>query len=168
MVGQLQDAGNTTTLAHYLSLLESAGLIAGLSKYAGERFRQRASSPKLQVLNAALMTATSHLTFSEAKHDNDYWGRLVESSVGASLANGLMGKNAGLFYWSSRNREVDFVLARGKMLVAVEVKSGRRKATMPGIDAFSKEFRVRRKLLVGAQGVPLEDFLLTPPEEWLK
>jgi len=63
---------------------------------------------------------------------------------------------------------VDFVLARGKVLVALEVKSGRRRATMPGIDAFSKEFRVRRKLLVGTQGVPLEDFLLTPPEEWLK
>lgn len=168
MLGQLQDAGNTTTLAHYLSLFEAAGLIAGLSKYAGERFRQRASSPKLQVLNAALMTATSHLTFSEAKDNSDYWGRLVESSVGASLANGLMGKNAGLFYWSSRNREVDFVLTRGKVLVALEVKSGRRKTTMPGIDAFSKEFRVKRKLLVGPQGVPLKDFLLTPPEEWLK
>lgn len=169
MLGQLQDAGNTTTLAHYLNLLEGAGLIVGLPKYAGQRVRQRASSPKLQVLNTALMTAISHLTLSEARQDTDYWGRLVESAVGATLANGLKGKEIGLFYWSGRNREVDFVLCKGKILVAIEVKSGRRKISLPGgVVALSKEFKVRRKLLVGAQGIPLEEFFLTPPEEWLE
>jgi predicted AAA+ superfamily ATPase len=168
MLGQLQDAGNTITLAHYLNLLEGAGLLAGLHKYAGQRVRQRASSPKLQILNTALMTATSKLSLAEAKQDTDYWGRLVESTVGAALANGVMGKNIQLFYWSSRNREVDFVLCRGKVLVAIEVKSGRRKATMPGIDAFSSEFRVKRKLLVGFQGISLEEFLSAPPEKWVE
>ncbi len=169
MLGQLQDAGNTTTLAHYLNLLEGAGLVVGLPKYAGQRVRQRASSPKLQVLNTALMTAISHLTLSEAQQDTDYWGRLAESAVGATLANGLKGKGIDLFYWSSRNREVDFVLCKGKILVAIEVKSGRRKTSLPGgVDALSKEFKVRRKLLVGAQGIPLEEFFLAPPEEWLE
>jgi predicted AAA+ superfamily ATPase len=167
MLGQLQDAGNTTTLAHYLNLLEGAGLLAGLSKYAGQRVRQRASSPKLLVLNTALMTAQSQLNLKEAKQDNDFWGRLVESAIGAALMNGLRGENIELFYWSSRNREVDFVLSRGKSLVALEVKSGRREVTLPGIEAFSKEFRVKKKLLVGAQGIPVEDFLLTPPPKWL-
>ena len=60
---QLQDAGNTVTLAHYLQLLHGAGLVAGLSKYAGGQIRQRGSSPKLIVLNNALMTATSFLDF---------------------------------------------------------------------------------------------------------
>ena len=168
MLGQLQDTGNTTTLAHYLSLLESARLIAGLSKYAGQRFRQRASSPKLQALNTALITAQSPLNFKEAKQDTGFWGRLVESCVGATLFNSLKGENIDLFYWASRNREVDFVLSRGKELAALEVKSGRRKTALPGITAFSKEFPVTRKLLVGAQGIEVSDFLLTPPARWLQ
>lgn len=167
MLGQLQDAGNTTTLAHYLNLIEGAGLLAGLSKYAGQRVRQRASSPKLLVLNTALMTAQSQLSLGEAKQDTEFWGRLVESAIGAALMNGLRGENIELFYWSSRNREVDFVLSRGKSLVALEVKSGRRKVTLPGIEAFSKEFRVEKRLLIGAQGIPVEEFLLTPPPQWL-
>ena len=167
MLGQLQDAGNTTTLAHYLDLLEGAGLLAGLSKYAGQRFRQRASSPKLQVLNTALITSQSLLSLEDAKQDKDFWGRLVESSIGASLMNGIKGESIELFYWSSRNREVDFILSGGENLVAIEVKSGRRKVTLPGIETFSKEFPVKKKLLVGAQGIPIADFLSTPPVEWL-
>lgn len=167
MLGQLQDAGNTTTLAHYLNLLEGAGLVTGLQKYAGQRVRARGSSPKLQVLNTALMTAPWFRSFKDVKQDTDFWGRLVESAVGATLANGLKGKPGDLFYWSGRNCEVDFVLSRGKQLTAIEVKSGRKKTGLPGIVAFSKEFDVKRKLLVGAQGIKLEEFLLTPVEEWL-
>ena len=167
MLGQLQDAGNTTTLAHYLNLLQGAGLLMGLPKYAGQIIRRRASSPKLQVLNTALMTAPSQLSQDEAKSDPEYWGRLVESAIGAALVNGLKGTQAELFYWSSRNREVDFVLQRGENLVAIEVKSNLRKTSLPGIEAFSKEFRVKRKLLVGAQGIPLQEFFVTPPEKWL-
>jgi len=164
MLGQLQDAGNTTTLAHYLDLLQSAGLMTGLSKYAGQRVRQRASSPKLLVLNTALMSASGPDKMAEAKQDPDYWGRLVESAVGSSLANGIKGKNIELFYWSSRNREVDYVLSRKNERVAIEVKSGRKKGSLPGIAAFSEEFKVKRKLLVGPQGMPLNEFLLIPPE----
>ena len=167
MLGQLQDAGNTTTLAHYLNLLQGAGLLTGLPKYAGQIIRRRASSPKLQVLNTALMTAPSQLTLNEAKSNSEYWGRLVESAVGAALVNGLKGTRTELFYWSSRNREVDFVLQRGDNLVAIEVKSSLQKMSFPGIEAFSKEFRVKRKLLVGAQGITLREFLLTPPEKWV-
>lgn len=167
MLGQLHDAGNTTTLAHYLNLLEGAGLLVGLPKYAGQKVRQRASSPKLQVLNTALMTAPSQLALDEARLDTHTWGRLVESAVGATLANGIRGKNMELFYWAGRNREVDFVLRRGRDLVAIEVKSGRRRTSLPGIEAFSKEFKVKRKLLVGAHGISLQEFLLTAPDKWL-
>jgi len=167
MLGQLHDAGNTTTLAHYLNLLEGAGMLAGLPKYAGQKVRQRASSPKFQVLNTALMTAPSQLTLNEAKQDPEFWGRLMESAVGAALANGIRGKGIELFYWASRNKEVDFVLRRAKNLTVIEVKSGRRKTSLPGVEAFSREFRVKRKLLVGTQGIQLKEFLLTPPEQWL-
>ena len=165
MLGQLQDAGNTTTLAHYLDLLKSAGLLTGLSKYAGQRVRQRASSPKLLVLNTALMSALDPGKMAEAKQEPDHWGRLVESAVGSSLANGIVGKNIELFYWFGRNREVDFVLNRKNELIAIEVKSGRKKGSFPGIEAFSKEFKVKRKLLVGSQGISLDEFFLTAPEE---
>jgi predicted AAA+ superfamily ATPase len=167
MLGQLHDAGNTTTLAHYLTLLEGAGLLAGLPKYASQRVRQRASSPKLQVLNTALITAPSQLTMNEARQDPEFWGRLVESAVGAAIANGIRGKGIELCYWASRNREVDFVLRRAQDLTVIEVKSGRRKTSLPGVEAFSREFRVKRKLLVGAQGIQVKEFLLIPPEQWL-
>jgi predicted AAA+ superfamily ATPase len=166
MVGQLQDAGNTTTLAHYMSLLESAGLVMGLQKYAGQSVRRRASSPKLLVLNTALMTATSGLRIEEARDDSSWWGRLVESSVGAHLANGCRGTDTELYYWQSNNLEVDFVLRRGKKLVGIEVKSGRRKDTLPGMQQFAKEFPVTKKLLVGGDGTALEVFFATPAQEW--
>ena len=168
MLGQLQDAGNTTTLAHYLHLLEDAGLLLGLSKYAGQQVRRRASSPKLLVLNTALMTVLSRRTFPEVKNDPNYWGRLQESAIGATLANGFKGYDTELYYWTHLHREVDFVLCRGRKLIGIEVKSGRQKTSLPGLEAFSKKFKVHKKLLVGAQGIPLRDFLLTPVENWVR
>jgi len=168
MLGQLQDAGNTTTLAHYLNLLEGAGLIMGVQKYAGQKIRRKSSSPKLLALNTGLMAALSTLSFEEAKRHPDFWGRLVESSIGASITNAARGRSFELSYWSSRNKEVDFVLSRGDDVVAIEVKSGRKKGTLPGLEAFSKEFPTKRKLLVGPQGIPLEAFFCLPPEEWFR
>lgn len=168
MLGQLQDAGNTTTLAHYLKLLESAGLLMGIPKYSGQQVRQRGSSPKLLVLNTALMTAPPRLSLGEAKSDSSLWGRLVETAIGAWLANGIQGKGVELSYWSRGNQEVDFVLSQGKKLTAIEVKSGVAKSNLPGMAAFSREFKRTRLLLVGHQGIPLEVFLATPPEEWLE
>jgi predicted AAA+ superfamily ATPase len=168
MLGQLQDAGNTTTLAHYLYLLESAGLLVGLNKYSAQRIRQRSSSPKFQVLNTGLMSALSGLNIEEAQKNTEYWGRLIESSVGASLYNGMSKHEMKLLYWAGRNREVDFILLRGRDVVAIEVKSGRKKLAIPGMEEFSRQFKVKRKLLVGVQGIPLEEFLLVPVEHWFK
>jgi len=168
MLGQLQDAGNTTTLAHYLELLSGAGMVMGLPKYSGGRARQRGSSPKLQVMNTALMTAPSSIPFEQAREDRDFWGRLVESAVGAHLVNALRGTNAEVFYWRERNREVDFVVKSGRVTVAFEVKSGSTKQVFPGMDALGKEFKISRKLLVGGGGIPVEEFLLKPVVEWLR
>jgi len=167
MLGQLHDAGNTTTLAHYLELLQAAGMLAGLHKYAGQKVRQRASSPKFLVLNNALMTALSSLTLETIRQDGEAWGRWVETAVGSTLFNGIIGKGISLFYWQGSNREVDFVLSRGKDIVAIEVKSSRKKDNLPGMEVFSNEFKVKRKLLVGGQGIPMENFFLTPPEQWI-
>lgn len=167
MVGQLQDAGNTTTLAHYLDLLAGAGMLAGLQQYSGRRVRQRGSSPKLLVLNTALMTSHGGRTFWEAREDRDFWGRLVESAVGAHLLNSLAGTRTDVFYWRERGQEVDFVLSRNRRAVAIEVTSGRRKWSLSGLNQFKRKHRSARTLLVGGQGIPLEEFLETPGEEWI-
>jgi hypothetical protein len=164
MIGQLQDVGNTTTLAHYLNLLQGAGLLVGLAKYAGEKVRQRASSPKLLVLNTGLMTATAYGSLQDTRNNPKLWGRLVETAVGASLFNSVIGKNIDLFYWAGRNRELDFVLSRANELIAIEVKTTAHKTRLPGIAEFSKQFPAAKKLLVGNQGITLEEFLLTPVE----
>ncbi len=168
MLGQLDDAGNTTTLAHYLELLHGAGFVAGLSKYAGQAVRRRASSPKLLVLNTALMSALDGRSLPELLNDRDGWGRWVESAVGAWLANSTRGSGIALHYWLDRGREVDFVLARGDKLAAIEVKSGRRRASTPGVEAFASRFPATRQLLVGAQGISVDEFLATPAGHWLR
>ncbi len=167
MIGQLQDAGNTTTLAHYLDLLAGAGLVVGLQKYAGNTARRRASSPKLQVLNTALITAQRELTLKQARQDHTFWGRLVESAVGAHLANAAATGGCETYYWRERNREVDFVVLAGNRLMAIEVKSRRAADSLPGMAAFSNAFRPTRKLLVGGDGIDLETFLSTPVDHWL-
>jgi len=166
MTGQLQDAGNTTTLAHYLDLLASAGFVAGLQKYAGKKLRMRNSSPKLQVFNTALMTAQANMVFEDLVRNRELWGRWVESAIGAHLLNQSIGRDIQLYYWSKSNLEVDFVLVKGSKVTAVEVKSGASRVNIPGIDSFSREFEVTRKLLVGAQGIPLTEFLTVPVGDW--
>lgn len=167
MLGQLQDAGNATTLAHYLDLLAGAGMVSGLQKYAGSAIRQRGSIPKLQVLNTALMSALSTLSPAEASADRDYWGRLTESAVGAHLANAAMSEDCRLYYWRERNREVDFVVKAGRHVLAIEVKSGRRREVPSGMAAFQSRFRHTRNLLVGAGGISLEEFLSRPVTHWM-
>lgn len=167
MLGQLQDAGNTTTLAHYLELLAGAGMVCGLPKYAGDVARSRGSSPKLQVLNTALMTAASGYSLAEAHADREFWGRLVESAVGAHLANAAMRGECRLHYWRERNHEVDFIVQAGRRLTAIEVKSGRAPQAHAGTAAFAQAFKPQRSLLVGGDGIALEDFLMQPVAHWV-
>jgi len=168
MLGQLQDAGNATTLAHYLGLLAGAGMVTGLQKYAGDAARSRGSIPKLQVLNTALMTAQSGLTFKDARADREFWGHLTESAVGAHLSNAAAAGVCELYYWRERNREVDFVARAGRVLTPMEVKSVRARDVQPGLTAFSDAFKPKRSLLIGGDGIPVEEFLLQPVEHWVK
>ena len=163
--GQLQDAGNTTTLARYLDLLETAGLVAGLPKFANAPHR-RGFPPKLNVLNTALMTASSDYTFREARADRAHWGRIVESGVGAHLFS-TRGYGLRLYYWREGDLEVDFVCKRGPQLLGIEVKSGSFRRSRSGLDAFRRNFAGSRTLTVGEGGVPLVEFLSEPAEFWL-
>ena len=165
MLGHLQDAGNTTTLARYLDLLANAGLLTGLPKYANQPQRRRASSPKLNVLNTALMTAGSGYSFTEAQADRSFWGRIVESAVGAHLLNTAM-TDISLYFWRDGQFEVDFVLQRGARIVAIEVKSGVKRTALRGMEEFTRRFDPLRSLIVGEGGVPLNEFLAVPAGHW--
>jgi predicted AAA+ superfamily ATPase len=167
MIGQLQDAGNTTTLAHYLNLLAGAGMVCGLPKYAADTARSRGSSPKLQVLNTALMTVTAGVSPEEAQSDREFRGRLIESAIGAHLANAAAAGECELYYWRDRGQEVDFVVKAHGRVTAIEVKSGRAPQAHPGTAAFAEAFKVKRTLLVGGDGIAVEEFLNRPVSEWL-
>ena len=162
MLGQLQDAGNTTTLSHYLTLLEGAFLVSGLTSYSPGAARRRASSPKLVLWNNALVNALSTPSFDDARRDSEWWGRLVENAVGAHLLNGLPAPAYSVTYWRDTRSEVDFVVSRGPILWAIEVKSGRAGKT-PGLDRFRTRYPAGRTLVVGGGGISLATFFETPP-----
>jgi predicted AAA+ superfamily ATPase len=114
------------------------------------------------------MTAQTGLTLNGARRDREFWGRLVESAVGAHLANAAAAGVCDLSYWRDRDREVDFVARRGRTLTAIEVKSSRARDAQAGLAAFSEAFRPKRKLLVGGDGIPLDEFLSRPVEHWVR
>jgi len=165
MLGQLQDAGNTTTLAHYLKLLETAFLASGLELFSKGKVRKRGSSPKLILWNNALINATSLRSFSDARTDGTWWGRLVENAVGAHLLNELQGPQWSVTYWRDGDDEVDFVVSHGQAVWAIEVKSGRG-GKQGGLAAFRKSFPKSKVWLIGQGGVTLDDFFSRPAQEW--
>ena len=158
MLGQLADAGNTTTLAHYLKILDTAFLTTGLEQFYKGQVRKRGSSPKLLLWNNALISALSQKSFREAKQNTTWWGRVVENAVGAHILNDTCSKpGISLTYWHRGNYEVDFVLQRGEDIVAIEVKSGRPSKTV-GLSLFRKAYPTARAIIIGNEGIPLETF----------
>ncbi len=158
ILGQLVDAGNTTTLAHYLKLMEGAGMLKGLEKYSGSKIRQRSSSPKYQVFNNALLSAQSGFSFDEMKHRPDLSGRWIESIIGSHLVNRSMSEDTKVQYWRELNNEIDFVLIKSDTIIGIEVKSGHSKPKA-GLSKFVEEFHPFRVFIVGQDGIPVEEFL---------
>ncbi len=166
LLGQLSDAGNTTTLAHYQKLLESAYLMRGLPKWSGGALRRRSSSPKWLPLNTALMTALANRSFEEWRLEPNAWGRLLEVAVGAYLVNDASQYGVDVYYWRKGNYEVDFVLAKGKKIVAIEAKSGKRHTSLSGLSAFTKKYKTVKTITVGGEGIKIGSFLETPTIKW--
>lgn len=164
IIGQLHDAGNTTTLANYLKLLSDCGLLGGLEKYTGSVIRQRSSSPKFQVYNNALLTSQDDETYATAIVNPKLWGRLVESSVGAHLLNYSISERYNLYYWREGVNEVDFILEKGDKIIGLEVKSGA-SADNAAMGIFNEKFHPNKMLLVGTGGIPYDEFLKINPKE---
>ncbi len=162
LLGQLQDAGNTTTLSHYLSLLDHAGVICGIEKIYQEPIRVKSSSPKFQVKNTAYISSMLDYSLPEIKSNPESWGRIVESAIGAHLINFSIDGNYQVHYWKERNLEVDFVLRKGTKIIGIEVKSGAAKPTS-GMREFKNKYKDAKVLLVGTSGIPYHDFLNINP-----
>lgn len=158
LLGQLQDAGNVTTLANYLTTLNESRLVCGLQKYANDNARKYNSVPKIMIYNTALLSALSGYTYKKAFTDPKIWGRWVESCVGAHLLNMADELDYKIYYWRERNDEVDFILEHNHKCIAIEVKSGRR-TTNSGIHTFASKFSPSHTYIIGTGGIPLEDFL---------
>ncbi|MBS9524301.1 ATP-binding protein [Litoribacter ruber] len=159
VMGQLADAGNTTTLANYLELLHAAGLLGGLEKFSPNAVRKRASSPKFMVHNTAIMSGISNESLETLLANGKNWGRWVESAIGAHLINqALKEKKLHIYYWREGNDEVDFVVEYKKRVIALEVKTGKSGA-LTGLNAFAKQFKPEKSLLVGNGGITWQEFL---------
>lgn len=156
-LGQLQDAGNVTTLSSYLEILNQCNLLAGLQKYANDEARRYQSVPKYQVYNNALLTAYKGTSYEKDRIDPQIWGRWVESAVGAYLLGGAEEGSYNVYYWRERSNEVDFIIVRQREVIALEVKSGRR-GMNSGLPKFCELFLPKHALVIGTDGIPFDDF----------
>jgi predicted AAA+ superfamily ATPase len=166
MISALNEAKHTETLADYLQLLQQAKLLAGLHNYEAQEVRKRNSVPKLNVFNTALISATQDYTFAEAQADRSYWGRLVESAVGAHLLN-TCDNDTQVSYWREGSDEVDFILTKGNKLTAIEVKSASNPVVAKGLKVFAQRYTSAKIYLAGSGGIPLAEFLSYPAEHWI-
>jgi predicted AAA+ superfamily ATPase len=141
MIGSLQDAGNTTTIASYIQLLSKAFFLTALERYSGTRFRQKGSIPKILVFDNGLVSAMAGRVFKDVKKDTMLWGRLVENAVGAQLYFLSQTMGAELFYWRERDAEVDFVLKTGQKVKAIEVKAGKEGNEFPALKRFARKYK---------------------------
>lgn len=164
LIGQLQDAGNTTTMANYLTVLDEADLLCGLQQYSPDKIRRYRSIPKFQVFNTALQSACQTAGFQSIYTDRQRWGRWVESAVGAHLLNGAADGEYQVFYWRNGGDEIDFILVRGEEVLGLEVKSGHRTAGN-GLVAFKHQFPHAKTLVIGMGGLALDLFFRTSPEQ---
>jgi len=158
MLGQLQDAGNTTTLAHYQDLLDRSWMIAGLQKYSGSQVLSKASIPKWIAYNSALISAYSGNTFKSEKNDMQLWGRRVEQAVGSHLLNWARANENGMYYWREGNDEVDFILTKGKKIIGLEIKLGKA-SYHKGIEHFNKKYKPYNNLLISSETLTWQEFL---------
>ena len=158
MLGSLQDAGNTVTLAGYINLLDESGMLCGIQKYSIDTARRRASIPKLQVYNNALKAIFNPYTFEQAILDRRAWGRIFESSIGAWLVSQAFVHRFEVFYWRERDQEVDFILRKKGIVIAIEVKSNAEKNTK-GLNSFKERFNPKAAFIVGDGGISPTDFL---------
>ena len=164
MLGSLQDAGSTVTLSGYLNLLNENCMLTGLQKYSVDLARKRATIPKYQVYNNALLTVYAEESFESSITNHEHWGQIFESAIGSHIINQSFISHYEVYYWREKQDEVDFVLKRNKKLIAIEVKSNRESNTS-GLMKFKNLFHPSQAIIIGENGLKPEEFLSMPPDD---
>ncbi len=161
--GQLQEKGNLDYIVK-LSFLIGGGRTANRTRKNSLviSFIKRASRPKFQVFNNALLSAQSYKKYSEIANEPKEMGRYAESAIGAHLLNSSLNKKYNLYYWNENNYEVDFVLESAGRLIAIEVKTGK-DSKNSGLSKFESMFQPQASFIIGTDGIPIEEFLATDP-----
>lgn len=158
IIGQLQDAGNTTTLTHYQDLLDKSWMLKGLQKYSGSQSSVRSSIPKWIIYNSALSTIQSPNNFKDEMLDPVIFGRRVEQAIGSHLLNQSREIGFEVYYWREGNNEVDFVIVKQGVVVTIEVKTGKVKFHK-GIEKFNEKYNVHKNILISKEGLTWQEFL---------
>ena len=127
-LGQLQESGNVDLVKHYLKLYEQAFLIYTLEKFSTNKLQKKGSSPKLMP-RAPVFLNLFGLTDR---------GRKFELVVGLHLIQ----KYKEVYYWKDGKYEVDFVVVHNNKLIAVEVKSGRKRDSK-SLVKFQEQFNAK-------------------------
>jgi len=110
---QLHDAGNTTTLANYLKLLEAAFLVSGLELFSLACSASGAAAPKLVLWNNA--PGECHCPHGALPSPSPIRlvGRLVENAVGAYLcSSNSQFSGVQCYLLAGGCARVDFVVSR--------------------------------------------------------
>ncbi|OGI18505.1 MAG: hypothetical protein A3B68_07100 [Candidatus Melainabacteria bacterium RIFCSPHIGHO2_02_FULL_34_12] len=171
MLGTLQDAGNTTTIASYLQLLSKAFLLALLERWSGTKIKQKGSTPKIIVLDNGIISSMSGSDFKSTIKDKTTWGRFLENAVGSKLYSLAMNSGGELFYWKERDYEVDYILKLGNKIYAIEVKSGISKKLPAALSIFKKRYGTASLITISnsktqksepVSNINIEDFFRNP------
>jgi len=143
-LGQLQEGGNVDLVKHYLSLYQKAFLLFTLEKFSTNKAQKKASSPKLLPAAPAFLNL-----FGESDR-----GRRFELIVGLHLIH----KYKNVEYWREGDKEVDYVIRIGKKIIAIEVKSGKKK-NGKGQIAFSQNFDCKTLIVTPENFEKLDELL---------
>lgn len=170
--GQLQDSGALETIAHYLSLLEEAFLVAPVPKFSTRSARRRASPPKLVTLDNALVAVMDPQGLEDQTTGSASFGAMVENACLARAWN----SGQVVSYWREEPLEVDGVLEGSWGRWAIEVKTGRfQPSDLTGLLEFTRRHPTFKPLVVcgdrgrataeraGVPSVPWQRFLLDGP-----
>ena len=171
MLGTLQDAGNTTTIASYLQLLSKAFLLALLERWSGAKVKQKGSTPKIIVLDNSIISSQAGNKFQSMIKDKTTFGRSLENAIGAQLYSLAVDLGGELFYWKERDYEVDYVLKLGSKIYAIEVKSGISKKLPCALTIFKKRYGNANLITISSskmqksepvKNINIEDFFRNP------
>lgn len=135
------------TVASYLEILESGHVAATLPPFAGGRRAELTSRPKIYLVDTGIRNRLVHDFNSLAERADA--GPLLEGWVFTELWKALP-DGATLHFWrSTSGAEVDFVVARGDVTVAVEVKAGGARPSFPrAARSFVEAYRPKALLMV--------------------